>query len=369
MKRRINLIAMFMMGISGIKVPQTSQILLDKTEISDGIVSLKPISNDKEESCNKVNPVIIAEKNAAEEKKKKEEADRKQREEEERNSEKLKSNAQKEIEERKVKENEEKNKNSNEINETGNNDTSKQENNNTSKQGETIDKPQINPGNNVSFNKIKNGIQVEDLDNSLINYAGEILNLINSSPEPEVVLNFDWTYDEYQTVIKAIENTYFKYAGTVNTSYSAFDGEEYRLQITPTRENFNKNKEMENLIANAVNSCVYQGMSERDAVITINNYICNLITYDESYGDTYSAFTIGRGRCSSYSACVKAMCDYVGIECREIEGQANGSSGWELHAWNQVKIGGAWYYTDACWNDSTNNEYMFSSTLWSNHQI
>lgn len=357
MKRIITLIAMLMMGLSGIKVPQTSQILLDKTEISDGIVSLKPIENDKEESCNRANPIILVEKNAVEEKKKKDEAERKQREEEERK--------QKEIEERKVKENEEKNKNSNEVNETENNDTSKKGNNNTSKQGETINKPQINPGNNVSFNKIKNGIQVEDLDNSLINYAGEILNLINNSPESEVLLDFDWTYDEYQTVITAIENTYFRYAGTIHTSYSTFDGDEYKLQVTLTRENFNKNKEMENLIANAINSCVYNGMSERDAIIAINNYVCNLITYDEGYGDAYSAFTTGRGRCSSYAACVKAMCDYVGIECREIEGQANGGS----HAWNQVKIGGTWYYTDACWNDSTNNEYMFSSTLWSDHQI
>ncbi|MCI9545731.1 MAG: transglutaminase domain-containing protein [Lachnospiraceae bacterium] len=363
MKRIITLITMLIMGITGLNVKsEPTQMILDKTEISTGIASLKPIRNDEtDEGFNKTNSVIIAEKNAAEEKKKKEEADRKQREEEERK--------QKEIEERRLKDNEEKNKNSNEINKTGNNDTSKQENNNTSKQGESIDKPQINPGNNVSFNKIKAGMQVEDLDDSLLYYAGEILNLINGSPESEVILDFDWTYDEYQTVITAIENTYFKYTGTIHTSYSAFDTEEYRLQITPTRENLNRNKEMENLIANAVNSCVFQGISERDAVIAINNYVCNLITYDESYGDAYSAFTTGRGRCSSYSACVKAMCDYVGIECREIEGQANGSSGWELHAWNQVKIGGAWYYTDACWNDSTNNEYMFSSTLWSNHQI
>lgn len=366
MKKLITLIAMLMMGLTGLNInPQITQIFLDKTEISSGIVSLKPITNDEDkESCNKVNPVIIAEKNAAEEKAKKEEEERKAKEEAER---KTKEEADKKAAEEKAKkEKEETSKSDDKVsNKKENSETSSQGNKETNTQENSPAVPEINSGNTVSFNRIKNGIHVEDLDNSLINYAGEILNLIKNSPESEVVLNFDWTYDEYQIVITAIENTYFKYVGTIHTSYSAFDGEEYRLQVTPTRENFNKNKEMENLIANAVNSCVYKGISERDAVIAINNYVCNLITYDESYGDAYSAFTTGKGRCSSYAACVKSMCDYVGIECKEIEGQANGGS----HAWNQVKVGGTWYYIDACWNDSTNNEYMFSITLWSNHQI
>lgn len=62
--------------------------------------------------------------------------------------------------------------------------------------------------------------------------------------------------------------------------------------------------------------------------------------------------------CEGYANVFKALCDSIGIPCEKVHGYARGvstSSGAENptqsnHAWNIVKIGGAWYLVDCTWD-------------------
>lgn len=123
----------------------------------------------------------------------------------------------------------------------------------------------------------------------------------------------------------------------------------------------------------AYNACIdagiYNGMSQKDAVIKINNWICNNMTYEINNGGSYIGFTTGKGQCKTYSLMFQAMCGACGIGCDYVIGQAYTSGTWESHAWNRVYLGGTGYYVDSTWNDSLGNMYLLSNTLWSNHSI
>ena len=121
----------------------------------------------------------------------------------------------------------------------------------------------------------------------------------------------------------------------------------------------------------AYNACVsaglYNGMSEKDAVIKIGNWIKNHMIYDDNYHSaqsSYRGFKDGRGVCATYATMFKAMCDAANIKCEVVHGTAKGP-----HAWNKVKIGGTWYWSDITWYDTDggDDKYLLSSTLWNSH--
>ena len=116
-----------------------------------------------------------------------------------------------------------------------------------------------------------------------------------------------------------------------------------------------------------VSAGLHNGMSEKDAVIKIGNWIKNHMIYDDNYHSaqsSYRGFKDGRGVCATYATMFKAMCDAANIQCEVVHGKASGD-----HAWNKVKIGGTWYWSDITWYDTGGGEskYLLSSTLWSDH--
>ena len=115
---------------------------------------------------------------------------------------------------------------------------------------------------------------------------------------------------------------------------------------------------------------VYSGINERDAVIRLNNWICSYMTYViTNNNDSHSGFYSGKGQCYHYAHMLKYLCDYAGITCEIIDGYAVGTLGGGYHEWNRVTISGKQYYVDVTWNDTTNNQYLLSPTLWSSHTI
>jgi uncharacterized protein YgiM (DUF1202 family) len=120
-------------------------------------------------------------------------------------------------------------------------------------------------------------------------------------------------------------------------------------------------------IVNAVNSCgIYKGMPVKDACLKINNYICNLITYEGGQIDPIVAFSTGKGNCAAYASLFRMMCQYCGIN-------AYCEGGWgknDAHGWNYVKFSdGTVKYCDVCWSDSQNNKYfmMDASEFYKDH--
>lgn len=67
--------------------------------------------------------------------------------------------------------------------------------------------------------------------------------------------------------------------------------------------------------------------------------------------EAYTALSLGTGVCSAYSRAMQYLCDSADIDCHVVQGRANGTAGWTGHAWNQVRIDGAWYHLDVTFDD------------------
>lgn len=102
-------------------------------------------------------------------------------------------------------------------------------------------------------------------------------------------------------------------------------------------------------------------MSDYDKCVAFNNYICRVVDFGESAGlgtETITAecLKIGKALCAGYANAFDALCTMSGIYST-VESSPS-------HAWNKVYVGGTWYYVDPTWNDTSNNGYLMSTSLW-----
>lgn len=94
--------------------------------------------------------------------------------------------------------------------------------------------------------------------------------------------------------------------------------------------------------------------SDRDKVIYLNDYLCTLLTYDESsvagIPDTFSEH--GRelpASCGSYARAFSFLCSAADIPCITISS--------EDHAWNLVFVEGSWLHVDTAGNDVSSDKH------------
>lgn len=76
-------------------------------------------------------------------------------------------------------------------------------------------------------------------------------------------------------------------------------------------------------------------------------------TENNEYEDSFNGYGIlvnHRGVCQSYAYAYKILCEMSGVSCRVITGNLDGSL---PHAWNAVKLGDVWVWTDATNNEKT----------------
>ena len=92
-----------------------------------------------------------------------------------------------------------------------------------------------------------------------------------------------------------------------------------------------------------VNKC--NAESTLDKISYIYNYLCENVVYDSAYefGSIYDALVGGKTVCSGYAAAFQMMMEKLGIPCKIMAGNVNGTA----HAWNAVNVSGKWYYVDA----------------------
>ena len=95
-------------------------------------------------------------------------------------------------------------------------------------------------------------------------------------------------------------------------------------------------------------------------VLYIHDALVNTIKYDnKTYADksvkgteppftAYGALVNKLAVCNGYALATNLLLQKVGIESMKVDGTADGDD----HAWNLVKVDGAYYYLDVTWDDS-----------------
>ena len=113
-------------------------------------------------------------------------------------------------------------------------------------------------------------------------------------------------------------------------------------------------QELETVKNQILGSVIKDGMSQRDKVKAVHDYLVMNCKYDTQ---NYLNNTVPRESCTAYGALVKkvAVCDgyacamnlllnEVGVECVYVASKAMG------HGWNRVKVDGVWYHVDTTWD-------------------
>ena len=87
--------------------------------------------------------------------------------------------------------------------------------------------------------------------------------------------------------------------------------------------------------------------SDFDKILYLHDYFVRNYSYDKTLviRDAYTFFVEKTGVCQAYMLGLIAAADALGIESLPVTSDAM------KHAWNLVKIDGAWYHVDITWDD------------------
>lgn len=108
---------------------------------------------------------------------------------------------------------------------------------------------------------------------------------------------------------------------------------------------------------------ITEDMTDFEKELAVHDWIVEHGSYDQTvynnpghsgrtgYRDPYGILVGGYGNCLGYSTTFQLLMDLCGVECVTVVGAAFGST--EDHAWNMVKLDGAWYCVDVTWDDPT----------------
>lgn len=117
------------------------------------------------------------------------------------------------------------------------------------------------------------------------------------------------------------------------------------------------------------------GKSDIEIVTAVNQYLCDNAYYSTSDPYTpadytaYGALINGVCVCDGYTRAAQYIFELCGLDVMYVGGETPGG----LHAWNLVKVGGAWYHLDITWNDTeppyldyflVTDDYMSVSRVW-----
>ena len=129
----------------------------------------------------------------------------------------------------------------------------------------------------------------------------------------------------------------------------------------------------------AVDGFSAEGKNTREKVLSINNYLVKLVTYEQDADkpenqfahEAYGALADPKHRavCDGYSKAFLLLCEKEGIEC--VVALGTSVPNMVNHAWNYVKMDNEkWYAMDVTWNDGNDNDYFLNggSTFFQTHQ-
>ncbi len=100
----------------------------------------------------------------------------------------------------------------------------------------------------------------------------------------------------------------------------------------------------------------------KQKVISVNNQICKLTTYNSRRKNSYTAYGAlvdRKATCMGYSLAFKDAMNRLGISCTYAMNASHS------HIWNKVKVGKKWYHVDVTWNDQKGkyaNRYLLKKS-------
>ena len=107
--------------------------------------------------------------------------------------------------------------------------------------------------------------------------------------------------------------------------------------------------------------------SDYDIALYLHDYLADHVTYtmEGDHDSAYAALIHGKAACYGYSKAYHYLLSQAGVRSRIIVGDSLDPDGVKYgHAWNQVWIDGACYYTDVTWDDlegATIHQYFLVS--------
>lgn len=155
----------------------------------------------------------------------------------------------------------------------------------------------------------------------------------------------------------------------VDGVYVSADRKSLRVEYQDTgEERERKQQEIVEAVGKAAEQILEDGMSDLEKELAINAYLCEQGEYDDAalenaeqydfqktdpeFNDSFTPYGIlvnGKGVCASYAGSFKLLADAAGLNCIVTTGYLDGSLS---HAWNRVKINGAWQTVDSTNNDN-----------------
>jgi hypothetical protein len=159
----------------------------------------------------------------------------------------------------------------------------------------------------------------------------------------------------------------------IGVSASQLSGDVFTVYYSlPRAEIEQRQQQVLARVTEVVASTVTDGMSARDKVTALNDWMTANVEYDytalaarnangtidgfEYAWDASGSLTRGTGVCASYSYGFNALANAAGVETVVVTGPVLVGG---LHAWNKVKVDGLWLAVDTTWNDSNpQNQYL-----------
>lgn len=135
-----------------------------------------------------------------------------------------------------------------------------------------------------------------------------------------------------------------------------------------------KDRELLEAAEAVVAEVITDGMSDYEKEFAIYRWIVTHVSYDYTHYDNhtqlspssstpYNPLIQGKGICLGFSTTFQLFMDMLDVECITVIGAANRSL--EDHAWNMVRLNGAWYCVDSTWDagkEDSRTWYYFNVT-------
>lgn len=109
----------------------------------------------------------------------------------------------------------------------------------------------------------------------------------------------------------------------------------------------------EQKVADILDKCVLEGMSNWQIALSIHDYLAANAAYDETLATRtgYHLLVDGHSVCTGYTEAYQDLLNRAGIPCISVTSEPM------EHIWNLVNIDGSWYHVDLTWADPTSDTY------------